>query len=120
MYKDIFSYKLTNILYVIFTKLFLHTHTSTYCLIVRFHYLYVAFLQVVFDPFNILLLFYSFHSNSSTGKRYISNACIGVYRRYHICNEQVFGAVMYRLHYHIALHTYAYTYIPLFICVIYP
>ncbi|XP_049318094.1 uncharacterized protein LOC125780238, partial [Bactrocera dorsalis] len=26
--------------------------------------------------------------NSSTGKRYISNACIGVYRRYHVCNEQ--------------------------------
>ncbi|XP_023159435.1 thrombospondin type-1 domain-containing protein 4 isoform X2 [Ceratitis capitata] len=26
--------------------------------------------------------------NSSTGKRYISNACIGVYKRYHICNEQ--------------------------------
>ncbi|XP_054741573.1 thrombospondin type-1 domain-containing protein 4 isoform X1 [Anastrepha obliqua] len=26
--------------------------------------------------------------NSSTGKRYISKACIGVYKRYHICNEQ--------------------------------
>ncbi|CAD6997442.1 unnamed protein product [Ceratitis capitata] len=29
-----------------------------------------------------------YHNNSSTGKRYISNACIGVYKRYHICNEQ--------------------------------
>ncbi|KAI9577970.1 hypothetical protein GQX74_014114 [Glossina fuscipes] len=29
-----------------------------------------------------------FEKNSSSGKRYLSNDCVGIYRRYQLCNEQ--------------------------------
>uniref|UniRef100_A0A1A9W6T3 ADAMTS cysteine-rich domain-containing protein n=1 Tax=Glossina brevipalpis TaxID=37001 RepID=A0A1A9W6T3_9MUSC len=35
----------------------------------------------------LLFLFFLFR-NSSNGKRYLSNDCVGIYRRYQLCNEQ--------------------------------